>query len=140
MPSRPGVWDHDMYCWNSGYGGFRLCFSCFSSPCSTICILAALGLVAKDDTPVVTSQCDEAAWPTDDKDLSGSNVNAYVLGFAPRFIIVMKGVNNVNANEDAWLNCSLVPEAQYFATISNARLELMVAPQVKDEYLPDSRR
>ena len=84
-------------------------------------------------------QCIEAAWPFTEigKDLHGLKVNTYVLGFSPRFIIVMKGINSFNANRDAWLTGSLVPEAQYLATLSNARLELQVAPQVKDEHSPD---
>jgi hypothetical protein len=78
------------------------------------------------------SKCVQAVWPaTDDKDLSGVKVDTHVLGFAARFIIVLKGVNSFNANRNAWLNCSLAPDAQYYATISNARLEISVAPQVQ---------
>ena len=80
----------------------------------------------------LASKCVQAAWPTaDDADLSGVKVNTYVLGFAARFIIVLKAVNSFNANRDAWLTCSLAPDAQYFGTIGNARLELQVAPQVQ---------
>ena len=95
-------------------------------------LIALLELVPNE----LASKCEQASWPTaDDTDLFGAKVNTYVLGFAARFITVMKGVNSLNTNRVAWLTCSLAPDAQYFGTISSARLEIQAAPQVQQRGL-----